>query len=118
MNLLEKIKSINRDIQSFTVDNYQVMNEALIGKLEELKKLMVTAYETHVGINKYMVRLPMWLIDTNLQDCKRLTAALGKQIPEQVVSQCKKVASQAVDLFVHDYTALEVRPITAELQEC
>lgn len=99
MNLKEKVSTINNEIQSYTLDNYNAINNSLFNKMEELKRLMVTAYETNEGLNKYIVRLPMWLIDMNLQDVKKHSRDKDIQSNDRVVTSCKKVSSKAVELF-------------------
>jgi hypothetical protein len=99
MNLKDKVSTINNEIQSYTLDNYNSMNNSLFNKMEELKKLMVTAYETNEGLNKYIVRLPMWLMDMNIRDVKRHSRERDPESRNQAVSKCKKVTNQAIEIF-------------------
>lgn len=99
MNLLERLNAINKEIQSYTIDNYNAFNNSLFNKLEELKKLMVTAYENNEGINKYMVRLPMWLIDINLMAYKKHSRDKDQQVRDRVFNDCKRMTNEAIDLF-------------------
>jgi hypothetical protein len=99
MNLREKVSTINNEIQSYTLDNYNAINNTLVNKMEELKRLMVTAYETNKGLNKYIVRLPMWLIDINLQDVKKHSREKDYESNTTVVANCKKVSNKAIELF-------------------
>jgi hypothetical protein len=99
MNLKDKVSTINSEIQSFTLDNYNALNNNLVNKMEELKRLMVSAYEKNEGLNKYIVRLPMWLIDMNLQDVKKHARDRDQELNYSLVNSCKKVSNKAVELF-------------------
>ena len=114
MNLKEKISSINKEIQSFTVDNYNAMNDSLLNKLDELKKLMVNTYETNEGLNKYMVRIPMWLIDNNLVDFNSPSFNKDREFKDGVVKNCKKTTSQAIEFFEHACIENSVNTLTQE----
>ena len=99
MNLKEKVSTINNEIQSYTLDNYNSINNSLFNKMEELKRLMVTAYETNEGLNKYIVRLPMWLMDMNMHDVKKHSRERDRESSNIAVNKCKKVTNQAIELF-------------------
>ena len=114
MNLKEKISSINKEIQSFTVDNYNAMNDSLLNKLDELKTLMVNTYETNEGLNKYMVRIPMWLIDNNLVDFNSPSFNKDREFKDGVVKNCKKTTTQAIELFEHACIENSVNTLTQE----
>lgn len=114
MNLKEKISSINKEIQSYTVDNYNAMNSSLLNKLDELKKLMVNTYETNEGLNKYMVRIPMWLIDNNLVDFNSPSFNKDLDFKDGVVKNCKKMTNQAIELFEHACSENSVNTLAQE----
>jgi hypothetical protein len=114
MNLKEKISSINKEIQSLTVDNYNAMHNSLLNKLDELKNLMVNTYENNQGLNKYTVRIPMWLIDNNLVDFKRPSFQKDPAFKDGVVKNCKKMTNQAIEIFEHACSENSVNTLAQE----
>jgi hypothetical protein len=114
MNLKEKVSTINNEIQAYTLDNYNAINNSLFNKMEELKKLMVKTYETNEGLNKYIVRLPMWLIDMNLQDVKKNSRERDRESSTLAVNKCKKVTNKAIELFEVACAEYNVNTLTQE----
>lgn len=101
MNPEEKILQINKEIQFATVDNYNSSDKSLTNKIEELKDLMVSTYESDESINKYVVRLPMWLLDASIPNCKKFTEAKDKDIKTNLLNNLKKITNEAIELFEH-----------------
>jgi uncharacterized protein (DUF342 family) len=99
MDIKSKLESINKEIQSMGADDYTGANSKLLDKLEQLKSEMVDAYENNKGLNKYMVRLPMWLIDMNLMDFKRTNNDNDKEIRITLVNNIKQITNKAIELF-------------------
>jgi hypothetical protein len=114
MNLKEKISSINKEIQTLTVDNYNAMHNSLLNKLDELKNLMVDTYENNKGLNKYSVRIPMWLIDNNLVDFKSPSFQKDLAFKDGVVKNCKKMTNQAIEIFEHACSENSVNTLAQE----
>ena len=104
MDIKTKLEAINTEIQSFKLDDSNDSNNGLVDKLEELKSEMVEAYEHHKDLNKYMVRLPMWLIDMNLMDYKRHLHDTDKEVKKTLVNNVKQIANKAIELFEKAFT--------------
>jgi len=113
MNVKEKLNSINAEIQSFRLDNYNGLSDSLIAKLEELKGTMVMAYENNRGLNKYAIRLPMWLIDMTLQDYKRHRDDKDGQLKITLVENIKNISAKAVELFDKAFVQESASPALA-----
>jgi hypothetical protein len=103
MDIKTKLETINSQIQSFREENYNGINDNLIEKLEELKTEMVEAFENN-KLNKYMVRLPMWLIDMNLMDYKRHVTDKDKEVKATLVRNIKNISNKAIELFEKAFT--------------
>jgi len=99
MDIKLKLEAINKEIQSLGIDENTNGNTKLLDKLEQLKGEMVDAYEHTKGLNKYMVRLPMWLIDMNLMDYKRRSGENDKEVKTTLINNIKQITNKAIDLF-------------------
>ncbi|PWT78953.1 MAG: hypothetical protein C5B59_00705 [Bacteroidetes bacterium] len=104
MDIKTKLDNINKEIQSMGADDYIGTNSNLLVKLEQIKNEMVDAYENYKGLNKYMVRLPMWLIDMNLMDFKRRLNENDKEVKSVLINNIKQITNKAIELFEKAFT--------------
>ena len=104
MDIKSKLDAINKEIQSMGADDYTGSNSKLLAKLEQVKNEMVEAYENYKGLNKYMVRLPMWLIDMNLMDYKRRVNENDKEVKSILINNIKQMTNKAIELFEKAFT--------------
>ncbi|HVZ55556.1 MAG TPA: hypothetical protein VG870_02765 [Chitinophagaceae bacterium] len=99
MNPSEKINQICQEIQSSTVESFGNHEEALLNKIEEIKELMVTEYENNDGLNKYMIRLPLWLIDINRMNFLHFLEEKDRDMKTGLLNNLKRITNNAVELF-------------------
>ena len=99
MNPAEKINQIKQEIQSSTIETYSKPGQSLLNKVEEIKALMVAVYENNEGLNKYMIRLPLWLIDINLINFKSFPEVKDREMKTGILNNLKRITNNAIELF-------------------